>query len=155
MASLVEAYLVRLQAAHGQQLTVNEAILIIRHYLQLANPFLHYNAHFGHFASPSMPPVVPVEVSPMSFDVVDIVGPGTSAGISMGVSAGSDTESAFGIYDMSSLRRIFVHEDRVKAECLWPKCGRILMRDNHPRHVRECHMRTRRGGVVPTNNPGG
>ncbi|KAG1777210.1 hypothetical protein EV702DRAFT_289556 [Suillus placidus] len=150
MASSVEAYLVHLQAVHGQQLTVNEAILILRHYLQLVNPSLHYNAYFGHFASPSMPFVAPVEVSPMSFDVVDR-GPGTSAGISMEVSAVSDTESTFGIYDMSSLRRIFVDEDRLKVECLWPKCGRILMKDNHPRHVRECHLRARRGVVRTTD----
>ncbi|KAG1869016.1 hypothetical protein DFJ58DRAFT_766636 [Suillus subalutaceus] len=142
MASFVEAYLVRLQAVHSQQLTVNEAILILR---QLANPFLHYNAHFGHLVSP-MPFVAPVEVSPMSFDVMDM-GPETSAGISMEASAVSDAESAFGYYDMDSLRRIFIDEDRFKVECLWPKCGRILMKDNHPRHVRECHLRTRRGVV--------
>jgi hypothetical protein len=144
-ASSVEAYLVRLQAVHGQQLTVNEAILILRHYLQLADPALHYNAHFGQFASPSMTFVAPVEASPMPSDVVDM-GPGTS-GISMEVSAVSDTESAFGIYDMASLRRIFVEEDRLKVECLWPRCGRIVMKDNHPRHVRECHLRARRGVV--------
>ncbi|KAG2034577.1 hypothetical protein BDR03DRAFT_964947 [Suillus americanus] len=97
-----------------------------------------------------MPFVAPVEVSPTSFDVVDM-GPGTSAGISMQASAVSDAESVFGIYDMDSLRRIFIDEDRLKVECLWPKCGRILMKDNHPRHVRECHLRTRRG-VVRTNN---
>lgn len=143
-ASSVEAYLVRLQAVHGQQLTVNEAILILRHCLQLANPSLHHNAHFGPFTPPSMPFVAPVEVSPMPLDAVDI-GPGTS-GISMEASAVSDSDtSAFGFYDMTSLRRIFLDEDRLKVECLWPKCGRILMKDNHPRHVRECHLRARRG----------
>ncbi|KAG2101525.1 hypothetical protein BD769DRAFT_1508258 [Suillus cothurnatus] len=146
MASFVEGYLVRLQAVHGRQLTVNEAILILRH---LANPSLHYNAHFGHFVSPYVPFIPPVGVTPMSFDVGDM-DPGTSAGISMEASAASGTENAFGFYDMNSLRRIFKDEDRLKVECLWPKCGRIMMKDNHPRHVRECHLRTRRG-VVHTN----
>lgn len=147
MASSVEAYLVRLQAVHGQQLTVNEAILILRHYPQLANPSLHYNAHFGPFTSPSMPFVAPIEVSPMLLDVVDM-----GSGISMEASAVSDSDTgAFGFYDMTSLRRIFLDEDRLKVECLWPKCGRILMKDNHPRHVRECHLRARRG-VVHAND---
>ncbi|KAG2130660.1 uncharacterized protein EDB93DRAFT_1179701 [Suillus bovinus] len=147
MASFVEAFLVRLQAVHGQQLTVNQAISIIRHGdLQSVHPSSHYNAHFGHLVSPPMPPVAAVEVSPMSFDVVGM-GLGTSADFSMERLAVSDTESGFGIYDMDSLRRIFVEENRVKVECLWPKCGKILMKDNHPRHVRECHQQTRRGVV--------
>ncbi|KAG2131814.1 hypothetical protein DEU56DRAFT_813454 [Suillus clintonianus] len=140
MASSVEAYLVRLQASHGQHLTVDEAILILRNYLRLAYPSLR-NAHFGHFASPLTPVVPPVGVAPMSLDIVGI-GPGTNAGTSMEVSAMSD---------MSSHRRIFVDGDRVKVECLWPECGRILMKDSHPRHVRECHLRSRRG-AVRTNN---
>ncbi|KAG1873286.1 hypothetical protein C8R48DRAFT_769721 [Suillus tomentosus] len=154
MVSFVEAYLVHLQSVHGPQLTVSEAISIIRHYLQSAHPYLHHDAHFGHFASPSMPLVAPVEVPPVSFDVVDM-GPGTSAGVSTEESAVSDTESAFGTYDMNSLRRIFVEEGRYKAECLWPKCGRIVMKDNHPRHVRECHLRAGRGAVRTNELPGG
>ncbi|KAG2089030.1 uncharacterized protein F5147DRAFT_726296 [Suillus discolor] len=154
MASFVEAYLVRLQAVHGRQLTVSEAISIIRYYLQVAHPSLHHDAHFRHFASPLMPLVAPVEVSPMSSDVVDM-GPGTGAGISLEGSAVSETESTFGIYDMDSLRRIFVEEGRFKVECLWPKCGRIVMKDNHPRHVRECHLRARRGAVRTNELPGG
>ncbi|KAG1898236.1 uncharacterized protein F5891DRAFT_1279651 [Suillus fuscotomentosus] len=148
MVSFVEAYLVHLQSVHGPQLTVSEAISIIKHYLQSAHPYLHHDAHFGHFAFPAMPLVAPVEVSPMSFDVVDM-GPGTSAGISMERPAVSETESAFGVYDMDSLRRIFVEEGRYKVECLWPNCGRIVMKDNHSRHVRECHLRATRGAVRP------
>lgn len=138
------------RSTHRRHPLLKPTLSVFRRFT-LANPFLHYNAHFGPFASPSMQFVAPVEVSPMPLDVVDM-GPGTS-GISMEASAVSDSDtSAFGFYDMTSLRRIFFDEDRLKAECLWPKCGRILMKDNHPRHVRECHLRARRGVMHMAND---
>ncbi|KAG0704826.1 hypothetical protein DFH29DRAFT_997312 [Suillus ampliporus] len=132
MASSVEAYLVRLQAA----------IMILRQYISLANPALH-DANFGYSASPLMPFVPPVEVAPMSLDTE----PGASAGISMQVPAASDVESDLEVANMSSYRRIFLDGDRIKAECLWPDCGKTLMKDNHSRHLRECHFRAGRGTV--------
>ncbi|KAG1743212.1 uncharacterized protein EDB91DRAFT_1126254 [Suillus paluster] len=149
MASSVEAYLVRLQAVCGQQLTVDQAILILRHYIWLANPALHV-VNSGHSASPSMPFVPPVEVAPTSPDVVNTE-PGASASISMEIPAAFDAESTLGACDMGSLRRIFLDGDRIKVECLWPNCGRTLMKDNHPRHVRECHLHARRG-TLRTNS---
>lgn len=147
LSSYVEAYLACLQAVHGQQLTVGQAMLILKHHLPSTN--LH-NVHFGHSAFPLIPFVPPVEVAPAPPDIV-MTKPGTSAGTPVEVPAVLDTEGPLEAYDMGSLRRIFSDGDRVKVECLWPDCGRTMMKDNHPRHIRECHLRARRG-VVRKNN---
>lgn len=143
LPSYVEDYLARLQVVHGQQLTVDQAILILRHQPMSLNPS-PYNPHFGHSASPLMPFVPPVKVDPMSPDIA-VTEPGTSASLSVAVEAPAvpDTEN-FKACDLSSLRRIFLDGERVKVECLWPKCGRTMMKDNHPRHIRECHLRAKR-----------
>jgi hypothetical protein len=143
LPSYVEDYLARLQVVHGQQLTVDQAILILRHQLMSFNPS-PYNPHFGHSASPSMPFVPPVKAASMSPDVA-VTEPGTSGSVPVAVKAPAvpGTEN-FRACDLSSLRRIFLDGKRVKVECLWPKCGRTMMKDNHPRHIRECHLRAKR-----------
>jgi len=162
----VEAYLACLQAVHGQQLTVGQAILILRDHSPSANP------HFGHTGSPLMPSVPPVEVAPvppgyimtepgtsagipfvLPVEVAPVhpvppgyimTEPGTSAGIHMEVLTELEAENSLGAGDMSTLRRVFSDGDRLKVECLWPNCGRKMMKDNHPRHIRECHQRAKR-----------
>jgi hypothetical protein len=143
LSSYVEAYLTRLQAVHGQQLTVDQAILILRQHLPSTDRFSH---NPRHSPSPSISFVPPMEVARMSPDVM-MTGPCSSAATPMEVPAVSDTEVTLEAYDLSSLRRIFHDGDRVKVECLWPGCRRTMMKDNHPRHIRECHLRAKRGVV--------
>lgn len=143
LLSYVEDYLVRLQVVHGQQLTVDQAILILRHQLMSLNPS-PYNPYSEHLASPSMLFGPPLEVAPMSPDLA-ITEQGTSTSVPVTVEAPAvpSTEDFRGC-DPSSLRRIFLDGERVKVECLWPKCRRTMMKDNHPRHIRECHLRAKR-----------